>query len=153
MYTTVQSFTHNRNAIAITVAKRLHQSHCNAIAKRRKYLKTKDLRHKKRFSGFSACKCRSTLYNGSMTSENDKNGREKMSNTYTGRVYDTYGEIIDETEGHSVEGVEQDILDKWTGCVEAKAYAVLNDDDGSEEAVEEFPSVRLNKMWSQYNEF
>ena len=77
-----------------------------------------------------------------------------MSNTtYTGRVYDSYGEILEETEGYSVEAVEQDILDKWTGCVEAKAYAVLNDDDGSEEAVEEFPSVRLNKMWSQYNEF
>jgi len=29
----------------------------------------------------------------------------------------------------------------------------LNDDDGSEEAIEEFPIVRLNKMWSQYNEF
>ena len=76
-----------------------------------------------------------------------------MSNTYTGRVYDSYGEIIDEMEGHSVEEVEQTILDNWTGCVEAKGYAVLNDDDGSEEAVEEFPSVRLNKMWSQYNEF
>jgi hypothetical protein len=88
-----------------------------------------------------------------MTSENDKNRREKMSNTYTGRVYDTYGEIIDEMEGHSVEAVENHILSHWTGCVEAKGYAVLNDDDGSEEAVEEFPTVRLNKMWSQYNEF
>ena len=76
-----------------------------------------------------------------------------MSNTYTGRVYDSYGEIIDEMEGHSVEEVEQTILDNWTGCVEAKGYAVLNDDDGSEEAVEEFPAVRLNKMWSQFNEF
>ena len=76
-----------------------------------------------------------------------------MSNTYTGRVYDSYGEIIDEMEGHSVEEVEQTILDNWTGCVEAKGYAVLNDDDGSEEAIEEFPSVRLNRMWSQYNEF
>jgi hypothetical protein len=77
-----------------------------------------------------------------------------MSNTtYTGRVYDSYGEIIDEMEGHSVEAVELDILDKWTGCVEAKAYAVLSDDDGSEEAVEEFPVVRLNKMWSQFGEF
>jgi hypothetical protein len=76
-----------------------------------------------------------------------------MSNTYTGRVYDSYGEIIDEMEGHSVEEVEQTILDNWTGCVEAKGYAVLNDDDGSEEAVEEFPTVRLNKMWSQFNEF
>ena len=62
-----------------------------------------------------------------------------MSNTYTGRVYDSYGEIIDEMEGHSVEEVEQTILDNWTGCVEAKGYAVLNDDDGSEEAIEEFP--------------
>ena len=88
-----------------------------------------------------------------MTSENDNNGREKMSDTYTGRVYDCYGEILEETEGYSVEGVEQDILDKWTGCVEAKGYAVLNDDDGSEEAVEELPSVRLNRMWSQFNEF
>ena len=88
-----------------------------------------------------------------MTSENDKNRREKMSNTYTGRVYDTYGEIIDEMEGHSVEAVENHILSHWTGCVEAKGYAILNDEDGSEEAVEEFPSVRLNKMWSQYNEF
>jgi hypothetical protein len=77
-----------------------------------------------------------------------------MSNTtYTGRVYDSYGEILEETEGYSVEAVEQDILDKWTGCVEAKGYVVLSDDDGSEEAVEEFPTVRLNKMWSQYNEF
>ena len=76
-----------------------------------------------------------------------------MSNTYTGRVYDSYGEIIDEMEGHSVEEVEQTIMDNWTGCVEAKGYAVLNDDDGSEEAVEEFPTVRLNKMWSQFNEF
>ena len=77
-----------------------------------------------------------------------------MSNTtYTGRVYDSYGEIIDEMEGHSVEAVELDILDKWTGCVEAKGYVVLSDDDGSEEAVEEFPSVRLNRMWSQFNEF
>jgi hypothetical protein len=75
------------------------------------------------------------------------------STTYTGRVYDSYGEIIDETEGSSVEGVERDILEKWTGCVEAKGYAVLNDDDGSEEAVEEFPTVRLHKMWSQFNEF
>ena len=81
------------------------------------------------------------------------NKETKMSNTYTGRVYDTYGEMIEETEGYSVEAVEQDILDKWTGCVEAKGYAILNDEDGSEEAVEEFPSVCLNKMWSQYNEF
>ena len=35
-----------------------------------------------------------------------------MSNTtYTGRVYDSYGEIIDEMEGHSVEAVE---LTFWT---------------------------------------
>ena len=88
-----------------------------------------------------------------MTSENDKNRKKQMSSTYTGRVYDSFGEIIDETEGYSVEAVEQDILDKWTGCIEAKGYAVLNDDDGSEEAVEEFPTVRLNKMWSQFNAF
>ena len=75
------------------------------------------------------------------------------STTYTGRVYDSYGEIIDEMEGHSVEAVENHILSHWTGCVEAKGYAVLNDDDGSEEAVEEFPTVRLHKMWSQFNDF
>ena len=87
-----------------------------------------------------------------MTSENDSNRREKMSNTtYTGRVYDSYGEILEETEGHSVEAVEQDMLDKWTGCIEAKGYAVLNDDDGSEEAVEEFPIVCANKMWTHFN--
>jgi hypothetical protein len=55
-----------------------------------------------------------------MASENDKKRKEKMSITYTGRVYDTYGEILEETEGYSVEAVERDILDKWTGCVEAK---------------------------------
>jgi len=73
--------------------------------------------------------------------------------TYTGRVHDCFGEILWEVEGESVEAVENDILDTWTGCVEAKGYVVINDDDGSEEAVEEFPRVPLAKMWSEYGEF
>ena len=76
-----------------------------------------------------------------------------MSNTYTGRVYDTYGEMIEETEGYSVEAVEQDILDKWTGCIEAASYVVLNDDDGSEEAVEKFPIVSVSKTWNYYSDY
>ena len=73
--------------------------------------------------------------------------------TYTGRVYDSFGEILWEVESESVEIAERDILDTWTGCIEAKGYVVLNDDDGSEEVVEEFPTVRLNKMWSEYGDF
>ena len=80
-----------------------------------------------------------------------KERKEKMTNTYTGRVYDSYGEILEETEGYSVEAVEQDILDKWTGCVEAKGYAVLNDDDGSEEAVAEFPIV--SQWWNHFSDY
>lgn len=75
-----------------------------------------------------------------------------MSNTtYTGRVYDCYGEILEETEGYSVEEVEQDILDKWTGCVEAKGYAVLNDDGMEEEAIADFPFVR--QWWNHFSDY
>lgn len=77
----------------------------------------------------------------------------EIMTTYTGRVYDCFGEILWEVEGESVEIVERDILDTWTGCVEAKGYAVINDDDGSEEAVEEFPRVPLAKMWSEFGDF
>jgi hypothetical protein len=62
---------------------------------------------------------------------------KKMETLFTGRVYDHYGETVQEYTGINADALEQKILEDYAGDYDVSGYAVIIDDVQVQEIIVE----------------